>query len=108
MSNRLAETDAGIGNDAAARDAGSGCCFYAAFQKVVNFDHGVLIDWVFLHGARVALRVHENRGQFKRSRNAQAIRRQAQSRDVIENDCASRGSLAHDLGLARIGGKRNR
>ena len=43
-----------------ARDAGADGGFHAGFEKIEHVEQHVIVNRVILHGARIALRMHEN------------------------------------------------
>ena len=74
MGQRLAEADAGIDDQALARNAGLFAGLDARFECVVNIEHDVVVDRIVLHGARIALRMHEHDRHAGRGGNLETLR----------------------------------
>ena len=60
MGQRLAEADAGINDQPLAGNAGLLAGRDARIEGVVNIEHDIIVDRVALHGARIALGMHEH------------------------------------------------
>ncbi len=102
---RLAEADAGIDDQPRAGDAGGFTGFDAGAEPIVDVEDDIVIVGFVLHGARVALGMHQHDRQPGPRRGLEARGIMAQGRDVVDEVHAGLSRAAHHLGLARVDGK---
>jgi len=107
MGQCLAETDAGIDDQARACDAGLFAGLDADLECVVNIEHDVVVDWIALHSARIALRMHEHHRQAGRGCDLETLRVVGEGGDVIDDARTGLHGPAHHLRIARIDGQRD-
>src|SRR4029078_13726405 len=102
MSEGLAEADAGIDGDPAARDAGCLTSGDPLCEHVEDIERHVLIDGVVLHGLGVALRMHQDDWATEARHDSKAFAIETEGRDIIDDGSARRDGVAHQGCLARV------
>jgi 2-haloacid dehalogenase len=101
---RLAETNARIDDEFGARDAGPDAGIHTRFEIIEDVELDIVVLGIVLHGAWIALRVHQDDGRAKfRSGFDRAIV-EAQRRDIVDDVGSGRDGGTHDFGLAGVDG----
>ena len=97
----LAEPRARVEADAVVRDARR-FQFSCAFRQVIaDFNDDIVVEGIVLHGARLALHVHDDEARIARARDLDH-RWVAKTRHVVDDGGTRLHAGARNLGMARV------